>query len=289
MNHLRTASGQEVFPIGMGSYNIASWENPATAERLRTTGYKNVEPIYGNEDNEIASLRYGLEHGQNYLDTAGIYGGGYTNVIIGRALAGIQKSREDLFISHNVWKSDFDDVHEMVETHLGKLGIDYFDVAGPHSPHTQGWDVPPWQATMEDFASLKAEGLIRGVSVSNFSVDQIEEAERILGFPVTTAQAGFSVLDQGETKRELRDYSDDKGIQYVGYWTLNGGVLQNDTVREVAAAHEVSPARAALAFVLGEKVLPIVKSTNPNHIDDNIAAVSLELTESEIEALRNVG
>lgn len=247
------------------------------------------EPVYGNENLEILGLTYSLQHGQNYLDTAGLYGAGYTNEVLGRALATAGVPRADLLIAHNVWKSDNGRVSQMVKEHLGKLGIDYFDVVGPHSPHTQGWDVPLWQSTMEDFASLKEAGLIRGVGVSNFSIEQIEEAERLLGFPVTTAQAGYSVVDQGDKKRELNRYCNEKNIQFIGYQALSGGVIKDDIIREIAADHEVSPAQVGLAFVMHEGVLPITKSLDPTHIKDNIAAASLILESPEIDALRSQG
>jgi 2,5-diketo-D-gluconate reductase B len=285
MNTLSTTSGKDVFPVGIGTFNIASRENPDTEASLRYKGYKNVEPVRGNEGFEIFGVQYSLQHCQNYLDTAGLYGAGYTDEVLGWALDGAGVERDGLFVAHNVWKCDYGDVRSAIEQHLAMLGVNFFDVAGPHSPDTKGWKVPLWQSTMEDFAVLKEEGLIRGVSVSNFSVKEIEEAERLLGFPVTTAQAGYSVLDQGVKKRELRDYCNSKGIQFIGYRALSGGVIKDETVREIAAEHEVSPAQVGLAFVIHEGVLPITKSLAPAHIKDNIAAAELVLSQSEVDRI----
>src|SRR6478609_6788705 len=86
---LTSASGGEIFPVGIGTFGIASWENPATAEALRCTGYKNVEAVSGNEPTEIAGLVHSLRCGQNYIDTAELYGAGYTNSIVGQAIEAV--------------------------------------------------------------------------------------------------------------------------------------------------------------------------------------------------------
>ena len=105
---LTSASGREVFPIGIGTFGIASRENPATADALRFTGYKNVEAVPGDETSEVAGLVHSLRRGQNYLDTAELYGAGYTNKVVGQAIAEVADSipRSALFISGNVWKSE---------------------------------------------------------------------------------------------------------------------------------------------------------------------------------------
>jgi len=67
---LRTLSARPVFPVGVGTFGIAGRENPATAETLRCVSYKNIEPVTGDEDREIAGPAAWLTGGANYLDTA---------------------------------------------------------------------------------------------------------------------------------------------------------------------------------------------------------------------------
>jgi diketogulonate reductase-like aldo/keto reductase len=286
MIELRTLSNDLVYPIGIGSWDIASRENNTGSVDHSRTGYKNVGPNYGEEPAEILGIQYSLLHGQNYLDTAGLYGAGYTNHVIGRALAGVAGSvpRERLFISHNIWKSDYGNMRAAVSAAMSRLGTDYLDAAGPHSPHTEQWSTPPWQSATPEISRLIGEGVIRGLSVSNFSAEQLEEAEGLVGHPVVTAHMGFSVIDQ---KRTMLRYCEDRGIQVVGYEALRRGAMSNRAVQAVARAHSVSPARVCLAYVVRLGVLPITKAVQTAHIDDNIVAPSLELTEAEMELLAN--
>lgn len=284
MTQLVTASGMPVHPIGIGTWGISSRENKQTYDALANIGYKNVEPYLGNEKAEIEGLKYSLLAGQNYIDTAGLYGAGYTNEVVGMAIAGVldKVPRERMFVAHNVWKSDYGRVKPMVELALEKLGIEYFDVAGPHSPHTTDWDTPPWQSAMRDISELIDEGLVLGASVSNFSAIDIEEAEQIIGNQVITAQMGFSVLDR---KDQLLDNCKDRHIQVVGYQALRGRVLQNPVVTDIAESHGVSSAEVGLAYVIHRGVLPITKSTDPRHIDTNLKATHLALTNEEMNRL----
>ena len=288
MAGLRTASSDSVHPIGIGTWEIASKENPALADQLSHTGYKNVEPRYGQEAAEIGALQYSLLSGQNYLDTAGLYGAGYTNQVVGRALAGVAESvpREKLFISYHIWKSDYGNARAAVRAALAALGTPYLDAVGPHSPHTEGWSTPPWQSAVAEVAELMAEGTVRSLSVSNFSAEQLEEVERLVGPPVVTAHMGFSVVDQ---KREVVEYCKARGIQAVGYRPLAGGAMGAGEVRAIAREHGAQPAQVCLAYVLRKAVLPVVKAVDLAHIDDNLKAVHLELTEEEMARLESLG
>ena len=75
---------QKLHPIGIGTWDIGSKRNPETGS---------VDPIKGSEDKEIEAIRYCLSKGQNHIDTAELYGSGYTDEIVGRAIAG--RKRED--------------------------------------------------------------------------------------------------------------------------------------------------------------------------------------------------
>ena len=168
---------------------------------------------------------------------------------------------------------------------LDQLGVDYLDVAGPHSPHTDGWDSPAWQTTMPAFRRLMDEGLIRGLTVSNFTIDRMEEAMDLAQTPLVTAQLGFSAGYQREVTPEVRAYCARQRIQIVAYQPLQPNLVHDETVMSVAAAHSATPAQVALAWTLRHGVWPITKTVNPDHIDANVAAVHVGLSNAEMQAL----
>jgi 2,5-diketo-D-gluconate reductase B len=286
MRGLLTVSGKQVYSVGVGTFGIAGWENPATAEELRYVGYKNIEPVTGNEGVEIAGLATWLTGGANYIDTAELYGAGYTQIVVGQAIRTAGVPRADLFISGNVWKSSYGEVRRAVEGMLERLGTDYLDVAGPHSPHTNGWNVPSWEKAITEFRQLLAEGLIRGLSVSNFAVDHIARAMRLTGLPVQIAQMGYSINYQREVTADYLRFCAKHGIQVVAYQPLQPNVAGNSTVRAVAAAHHATPAQVAIAWVIQMGALPVTKTIKQDRVRENLAAARVRLTDGEMEQLR---
>ena len=286
---MHTLSGKSVYPVGVGTFGIAGWENPATAETLRYVGYKNIEPATGNEETELDGLATWLTSGANYLDTAELYGAGYTQTVVGRAIHATGVARADLFVSGNVWKSSYGAVRKAVEGMLERLGTDYLDVAGLHSPHTSGWQAPDWESAIVDFRILIAEGIVRGLSVSNFTIDHMVRAMELTGLPVRTAQMGFSINYQKEVTTEFRSFCAAHGIQVVAYQPLQPDVLENAAVQAVAAAHDATPAQVALAWTIHMGTLPITKTVNRDRIKENLAAPGVHLTDDEMELLRAGG
>lgn len=284
---LCTLSGKSVYPVGIGTFGIAGRENPATAEALRHVGYKNIEPVTGNEDLEITGLVAWLTGGANYLDTAELYGAGYTQTVVGRAIRAAGVPRDDLFISGNVWKSSYGAVRKSVEGMLDRLGTDYLDVAGLHSPHTNGWQVPGWESTIAEFDSLLSEGIIKGLSVSNFTVDHMTRAMELTGLPIKTAQMAFSINYQKEVTAGFREFCAAHCIQIAAYQPLQPDVLGNVAVQTIATAQKATPAQVALAWTIQMGTLPVTKTISKDRIRENLAAPTVRLTDDEIDHLRS--
>lgn len=285
-NTLRTLSDMPVYPVGVGTFGIAGRENVATTDALRHVGYKNIEPVTENTDFEISGLAAWLTGGANYLDTAELYGAGYTQTVVGHAIRASGVPRADLFISGNVWKSSYGAVRKAVEGMLDRLGTDYLDVAGLHSPHTDGWQVPRWEIAIGEFGDLLAEGAVRGLSVSNFTVDHMTKAIELTGLPIRTAQMGFSLNYQKEVTTDFRGFCAAHGIQIAAYQPLQPQVTGNASVRAVATAKGVTPAQVALAWAIQMDTLPVTKTINVDHIRENLAAAEVRLTCDEMKQLQ---
>jgi diketogulonate reductase-like aldo/keto reductase len=275
---MQTKSGKTVFPIGIGTWNVASTFNTNDP----TAKYKGVEPSYGNEAAEIEALRYALAKGQNHIDCAELYGGFYTDEVVGRAIAGLP--REDLFIADKLWKTSVGVglVRPTVEVMLRKLGTDYLDMLYIHAP----WSGVAWQAAIPQIDQLIDEGIVGSFAVSNFSIANMQEAARLARHPVTANQMNYNVLHKAEVDEKFKQYCQDNAIQIVAYQPVKRqAVLVDDTVQAVATAHRVTPAQIALAWLLAQGALPIPKATARQHIDENVAAVNIELNAEDMAAL----
>src|SRR5688572_15633620 len=270
------------------------------APRVRTTPLPSGRPIpvlgqgtWGmGEDNsrrksEIAALRLGLDLGMNLIDTAEMYGEGGAEEIVGEAIA---ESRDDLFVvskvyPHNATRSG---AIEACERSLRRLKSDYIDL---YLLHWRG-DVPLVQ-TLEAFQQLKDTGLIRDFGVSNFDVDDMEEATT--AYPhineVATNQVLYNLSHRG-IEWDLIPYCRERHIRIMAYSPVGHNAAEqqrtfaNASIKSVASRHDATPAQIALAWLFRHPDLVVIpKAIQPEHIRQNRAALDIELTEGDLREL----
>lgn len=275
---LQTKSGKQVHPIGIGTWNISSVFEANPSEK-----YRGTRAIQGNEEAEIEALRYSLSKSQNHIDCAELYGAFYTDEVVGRAIAG--SPREDLFIADKLWKTSVakEQVRPTVEQMLQKLGTDYIDLLYIHAP----WEGINWQEAIPQIDELIDEGLVRHFGVSNFTIENMQEAQKIAKHPIVANQMNFNVLYKDEVDQDFRDFCKQQSIQIVAYQPIKRQeVLENKVVQRVAAAHNATPAQVALAWLVQVGALPIPKAVNKAHIDENLKALEITFTNNEMDELK---
>lgn len=277
---MQTKSGKATFPIGIGTWLIAGSYNLNPAEK-----YRGAAPVKGHEEAEIEALRYSLQKGQNHIDCAELYGAFYTDEVVGRALKG--QDREDLFIADKLWKTSVGKglVRLTVEKMLQKLGTDYLDLLYIHAP----WDEAPWEEAIPQIDELIDEGIVRGFGVSNFTIEHMKKAQNASKHPIIANQMHYNVLHKDEVTDEFRDFCRTNNIQIVAYQPVKRKeVLDNPLIQEIAKKHGATPAQVALAWLLAKDTLPIPKATQKAHIDENVDAVHLKLTDEETAQLDQI-
>lgn len=274
---MNTKSGKSLFPIGIGTWNIGGTftANPGAK-------YKGAEPNYDNEAAEIEAIRYSISKGQNHIDCAELYGAFHTDEVVGKAIAGLK--REDLYVADKLWKTSVGKglVRSTVEEMLKKLGTDYLDMLYIHAP----WDEVEWQEAIPQIDELIDEGIVRDFGVSNFTIANMEQARQIAKHPIVANQMNYNVLYKDEVSQDFQDYCRENNIQIVAYQPVKRQeVLDSKDIQDIAKAHSATPAQVALAWLLAQGALPIPKAINKSHIDENAEAISVELSEQELELL----
>ncbi len=277
---MQTKSGQTLFPIGIGTWNIGG-----TFKYDPSGKYNGAEPNSDNETAEIEAIRYSISKGQNHIDCAEMYGAFHTDEVVGKAIAGLQ--REDLYIADKLWKTSVGKglVRPTVEQMLQKLGTDYLDMLYIHAP----WFDAPWQEAIPQIDELIEEGIVREFGVSNFRVEKMNEAQALAKHPITANQMNYNVLYKNEVDDNFREYCQHHNIQIIAYQPVKRQeVLENSTIKTIAEAHQATPAQIALAWLLAHDALPIPKAVNTQHIDENIGAIDIELSTEELERLNRL-
>jgi aryl-alcohol dehydrogenase-like predicted oxidoreductase len=243
----------------------------------------------------IAVLRRAVELGVNHIDTAGFYGRDdvHAHELIREALS---PYADDLVIATKVGplrgpdgipsgQATPDQLRGLVEEDLRRLGLDRLDLV---YLRVGGISAPGGEAIGERFAvlaGLREEGLIRHLGVSNVDAEQFAEARSIA--PVAAVQNHFHVQygDDGG----LLARCEDLGVAYVPFFPLGGGnqPLDRDRLAKVGARHGATPEQVALAWLLAASpaLLAIPGTGSLNHLEENIAAAGIRLTEEDLAAL----
>jgi aryl-alcohol dehydrogenase-like predicted oxidoreductase len=255
---------------------------------MRITG-KGVwgEPHDRNE--AIRVLRRTLEPGINFIDTADSYGPEVSEQLIAEALHPYPK---DLVIATKAgfdrsgpgqWTMNGNPKHlrEACEGSLRRLKVERIDLyqlhrIDPHYPADDQFGV---------FKDLQSQGKIRYVGLSEVTVDQIEHAQKIV--PVVTVQNRYSLADR--SYEGVLDHCGREKIGFIPWNPINAGDLNalGKELQRVALHHKITTAQVALAWLLWRSpvMLPIPGTSRVVHLEENVAAATLEFDDGELEAL----
>jgi aryl-alcohol dehydrogenase-like predicted oxidoreductase len=241
-------------------------------------------------DAALAVLRRAVELNVNLIDTADSYGPHVDEELIAEAL---HPYPEGLVIATKAgwqrpgpgqWVPDGRPEHlrEAVHGSLQRLKLERIDLLQFHTPDA---DVP-FEDSVGALAELQRAGKIRHVGLSNVDVDQIERARRITAIVSVQNRLAADGTDDAE-ERDVLAYCERNGIAYLPWAPLGGGALRASAFATVARAHGATVNQVALAYLLRRSpvITPIPGTSSIAHLEENVAAASLELTEDDIAAL----
>ena len=256
---------------------------------MRLTG----EGIWGPPKDRkaaLAVLRRAVELDVNFIDTADSYGPDVSEELIAEALypypAGVVIATKGGWNrpGPNQWTHDATPEHlrKAVEGSLKRLRLDRIDVYQLHIPDP----VVPFEASVETLARLRNEGKIRLIALSNVTQEHIERARNIV--PIVSVQNRYSFADREWDY--VVDYCERNGIAFIPWFPLGAGKVAGEVLNRIAQARRASPTQIALAWLLRRSpiMLPIPGTSSIEHLEENVAAASLRLTDEEYEKLSRV-
>ncbi|MBK4737695.1 aldo/keto reductase [Noviherbaspirillum pedocola] len=230
---------------------------------------------------EIAALRAGIDAGMTLIDTAEMYGDGASERLVGEAIRGL---REKTFIVSKVLPHNASRRGTVAacERSLQRMGIAHIDL---YLLHWRGG--VPLEETLAGFDELQRAGKIRHWGVSNFDADDLAELDSIQGGDACSVNQVLYNLTRRGVEFDLLPLCEARRMPVMAYSPVEQGRLLRDrTVRDIAERLGKSPAQVALAWVLRrDGVIAIPKASSVEHVLDNRAALDLQLTQSDLDAL----
>jgi aryl-alcohol dehydrogenase-like predicted oxidoreductase len=276
----------------------------------------------GDEDASLAVIHAALDAGVTFLDTADMYGPFTNEMLVGRAIA---SRRDDVVLATKFGNQRREDgtrlginghpdyVREACDASMARLGVDVIDLYYQHRVDPS----VPVEDTWGALSELVAAGKVRHLGISEASPSTIRRAHAV--HPVTALQTEWSLWSRDVEDNDVLTTVRELGIGFVAYSPLGRGFLsgnirsitdldENDfrrhsprfqgenfeknlelleRVRRIALDKGVTPSQLALAWVLaqGDDVVPIPGTKQRRYLDENIAALAIELSEDDLRAI----
>ncbi|MFA7415093.1 MAG: aldo/keto reductase [Rhizobium sp.] len=232
-------------------------------------------------NDEIDSLRLGLDLGMTLIDTAEMYGEGGAELVVGKAL---EDRRDEAFLVSKVypWNAGRIGTITACEASLKRLGTDRIDL---YLLHWRGEHL--LADTVAAFEELRAAGKIGAWGVSNFDVEDMQELYAIRdGTNCAVNQVLYNLSRRG-IEYDLLPWCQTHGVTVMAYSPIEQGrLIHHPELIRIAKAYQATPAQVALAFLLErEGIVAIPKTSNLRRVRENRDAVDLDITDEDWAAI----
>jgi pyridoxine 4-dehydrogenase len=292
LNHVTTQNSKSVAQAS-GTFTLGG---DLTVNRLgfgamRLTG-KGVWGPPADRDECVRVLRRAAELGVNFIDTADSYGPYISEDIIREALypydglviatkAGLLRTGPDVWVP--LGNPSY--LRQELEMSLRRLGVERIDLYQLHRIDKNF----PLADQVGELLTLKNEGKIRHIGLSEVDVDQLKAAQQIT--EIVSVQNMYNLSSRGS--EPLLDFATKEGVGFIPWFPLGAGPLAapDGPLQRIAADHHSSPGQLALAWLLKRSpvILPIPGTSKVAHLEENVAAAEITLTDDEFETLSAAG
>lgn len=227
------------------------------------------------------SIITALDSGVRLIDTAYMYS---NEEEIGKAIKDSNVPREEIFITTKLYPNQFENPEEAIEMAFEKLDVDYIDLMLLHHPGEN--DVKAYKA-MEKYIE---SGKIRSIGLSNWYIEELEEFLPQITIKPSLVQNEIHPYYQ---EIEVVPYIQNLGIVTQGWYPFGGRgytkeLLNNEILIEIAKNHDVTVAQVILRWNLQRGVVVIPGSSNPEHIKENTEIYDFELTDEEMQKIKEL-
>jgi len=259
---------------------------------MRITG-KGVWGPPDDRDETIRVLRRAVELGVNFIDTANSYGPFVSEELIREALApypddlviatkaGLLRTGPDVWIPLGFPGY----LRQELELSLRRLGVERIDLFQLHRID----DKFPLEDQVGELAALQQEGKIRHIGLSEVDVAQLAAAQKIA--PIVSVQNMYNIT--ARDAEPVLEACEAQGLGFIPWFPLAAGPLAapDGPLQRIAADHDASASQLALAWLLKRSpvMLPIPGTSKVSHLEQNVAAAEIEISDEEFETLSRAG
>jgi diketogulonate reductase-like aldo/keto reductase len=271
----------KVYALGIGTWGVGGyWTNSK----------------YNDDINDVDQIRHSITQGQNYIDTCLTYADGKGIELISQALKNMPRNSYVLNakLSHNkaypekkplMNKSE---VKAQCEKYLEVFNTEYIDIIQVHAPKIA--DEIGLSELFNAINELISIGKVKCVAVSNFTVPDLKLAQKYCNTPIVANEIYYSLIERTHELDGTVDYCNDNNIKIIAYRPLEQGRIARvdelhhgeDFLSQLVKKYNKTSAQISLNWLIEhKKALPIVKSTNGSHINENIDSIGWRMEEAD--------
>jgi len=262
-------SGQKVSAIGIGTWGYGGYFRADTAD---------AKPF-----REL--IRYAVDHGINFIDTAEAYAEGRSESILGEAIATYDRS--SIFIAGKVSPENLkhNNLLKAAESSLGRLKCDYLDLYQIHWPNQS----IPLDETLSAMSQLHQEGKIRHFGLSNFCLQGLKKVIATGILPLESIQVEYNLFDRS-AETELLPYCREHEVILIAYSPLDQGkktsIQGQQALDHLARKYGQTAAQITLNYLVSQGVIAIPKTMSLKHMKEICEATSFALEAEDISLIR---
>lgn len=237
----------------------------------------------------VEALKLGLDLEMRFIDTAEMYGSGYSEQLVSRALEGEKKP---VFVASKVSPQHFayEDVLHSARLSLKRLAMKQMDLYQLHWPNPR----IPISETMKAMEKLANDGLIRNIGISNFSIEQTKAAQASLSRnAIVSNQVEYSLVDRA-VEEDILPYCQKEGLTLIAYSPLGQGKIPRGrggpfkVLDKIATKYGKVREQIALRWVLQhDSVLVIPKASDRDHVRENVEVINWNLNPEDFQKLND--
>lgn len=241
-----------------------------------------LEADYSNDEAEVNAIKTAINHGITHIDTAELYGAGHSEELVGQAIKGYDRSKLIIASKVSAENQGHSDLMKSFEASLKRLGIEYLDLYLLHR-----YPAIPVAETMAALDELVDQGVVKNIGVCNMTINRLKEAQKHTKNRIVYNQLHYSLECREPVDYGVIKYCQDNDIFISAWGPLSKGMLKDVSVlEEVAKKYDKTPYQVALNWLISQpNVITIPKTTNVEHLEENLGALGWELSAQDIEDL----
>lgn len=256
-------------------YGLGLWEMGGRKDRDTT-----------NDEANLHAIDFAIRQGITHIDTAEVYGDGHAEDLLGVAIKKFDRSKLIIASKVAAFNQGYDGVMRACEASLNRIDTNYLDLYMLHRYPEPGIDI---EGTMKALNELYSQGVVRNIGVSNMSPARFDKCQSLCDTKLVCNQVHYNVQYREVEEKGVLKQTQDNDVMLVAWRPVQKGAIpESEIIQQVATKYGKTPTQISINWLISQQnVVTIAKTTNKNHLLENLGAVEFVMDNEDIELIRN--